>query len=520
MKARSLPRSRRAASFNASFGATARHQGQRDANSETGDEPTIDRLLRMTDVPPPTDPGPVAYRREMVPPKFVTGSVLRHILVMTGTGAIGLMAIFVGDLANIYFLSLSRDQAVVAAVGYASSILFFSTSIGIGLSIAAMAMVSPALGAGLQARARRLSVHAHILTFLVSAALSVILWFVIEWLLTLIGATGEAHRLATVYLMILIPTLPMLAVGMTSMSVLRSVGDARRAMNVTLYGAIVNTLLDAVLILYLDWGIMGAAMASVVARLVVMGIGLYGVMWVHDLMGRPKMATLAIDAPAFSKIAVPAVLTNIATPAGNAYVTMALAAYGDGAVAGWAIVGRIIPVAFGAIYALSGSVGPILGQNYGARQPERMREVYSVSLLVMAAFTAFAWLVMAILADSLATAFKADGAARDLILYFCRWLSPLFVFLGALFIANAVFNTLGRAHYSTMFNWARATIGTIPFVIAGAELAGAKGILAGNMIGGVVFGIAAVAAGYRLITTVGAKLRMRENTLERDALAT
>ena len=80
-------------------------------------------------------------RRELKAPKFVTGSILRHILEMTGAGAIGLMAIFVGDLANIYFLSRSGDDAVVAAVGYASSILFFSTSIGIGLSIAAMALI-------------------------------------------------------------------------------------------------------------------------------------------------------------------------------------------------------------------------------------------------------------------------------------------------------------------------------------------------------------------------------------------
>lgn len=472
----------------------------------------------MTDLPPPPEPQSGAYRRDVAPPKFVTGSILRHILVMTGAGAVGLMAIFVGDLANIYFLSLSGDQAVVAAIGYASSILFFSTSIGIGLSIAAMAMVAPAIGAGLRARARRLTVHAHILTFLVSAVLSVILWFGIEWLLTLMGAAGEAHRLATIYLMILLPTLPMLALGMTSTSVLRSVGDARRAMNVTLYGAIVNTILDAVLILYLGWGIMGAAIASVVARVAVMGIGLYGVMRVHDLMGRPKMATLAADAPAFSKIAFPAVLTNVATPAGNAYVTMALAAFGDGAVAGWAIVGRIIPVAFGAIYALSGSVGPILGQNFGARQPVRMREVYSMSLVVMTAFTGVAWLIMAIFADPLASAFNADGEARQLIVYFCRWLSPLFVFLGALFIANAVFNTLGRAHYSTLFNWARATVGTIPFVVAGGEIAGANGVLAGNMIGGVVFGVAAVAAGYRLVDALGATLRNPQNIVDRDVV--
>ncbi len=438
-------------------------------------------------------------RRKVDAPKFVTGSILRHILVMTGAGAVGLMAIFAGDLANIYFLSLAGDDAVVAAVGYASSILFFSTSIGIGLSIAATALVAPALGAGLRARARRLSAHAHVLTFIVSALLSVVLWFAIEWLLTKLGAVGRAHALATAYLTILIPTLPMLALGMTSSSVLRSVGDARRAMHVTLAGAVVNTLLDVVLILHLGWGIEGAAVASALARVAVMGIGLYGVIAVHGLMGRPKLATLSLDTPTFAAIAIPAVLTNVATPAGNAYVTAALAPFGDGAVAGWAIIGRIIPVAFGAIYALSGSVGPILGQNLGAGQIERMRSVFTLSLAVMAAFTAIAWIVLAVFAGPLASAFNAGGDARSLIVWFCRWLSPLFVFLGALFIANAVFNTLGKAHYSTALNWGRATIGTVPFVLAGAASAGAEGALAGNMIGGILFGLAGVWMGYRLI---------------------
>ena len=328
------------------------------------------------------------------------------------------------------------------------------------------------------------------------------MWFAAGALLALLGATGRTLVLATDYLKILLPTLPMLALGMTSSSVLRSVGDARRAMHVTLLGAVVNTVLDVVLIIYFGWGITGAAIASALSRVAVMGVGLYGVIGVHKLMGRPKLATLAVDAPQFYAIAIPAVLTNVATPVGNAYVTYAVAQFGDGAVAGWAIIGRIIPVAFGAIYALSGSVGPIIGQNYGARMPDRMREVYTKSLLVMAVFTATAWIVMAALAESLANGFKAEGEARTLIIYFCHVLSPLFVFLGALFIANAVFNTLGRAKISTALNWGRATLGTVPFVIAGAAMGGAKGALAGNMIGGVVFGIAGVVIGYKMIERI------------------
>jgi len=433
------------------------------------------------------------------PPKFVTGSLLRHILVMTGTGAVGLMAIFIGDLANIFFLSRSGDEAVVAAVGYASTILFFSTAIGIGLAIATTSLVAPALGARLRERARRLSANGHVLTFVVSAAFSLLLWLAIDPLLSLLGAKGHTHELASGYLSILVPTLPMLALGMTSAAVLRSVGDAHRAMHITLFGALFNIAFDVLFIVYLGWGIEGAALASVLARIAIMVIGLYGVIGVHDLMGRPDAVVLRADVPLFAAIAVPAILTNVATPAGNAYVTHAIAAYGDGAVAGWAIIGRITPVAFGAIYALSGSVGPILGQNYGAQSSERMREVLTLSLMTVAGFTSVAWLLMALFADPLADAFRAGPESRDLIVVFCRWLSPLFLFLGALFIANAVFNTLGRAHFSTALNWGRATLGTVPFVLIGGSLGGAQGVIAGNLFGGIVFGIVAVVLAYRLI---------------------
>jgi len=132
-----------------------------------------------------------------------------------------------------------------------------------------------------------------------------------------------------------------------------------------------------------------------------------------------------------------------------------------------------------------------------------MKATFTISLLVMCGFTAAAWLVLVLAADPLAAAFKAEGDARDLIVFFCRWLSPLFVFLGALFIANAAFNTLGRAHYSTLLNWGRATVGTIPFVMAGASMAGAHGVIAGHFIGGILFGVIAVMLGYKYVEKVG-----------------
>lgn len=449
--------------------------------------------------------GARSRRAPAPPPKFVSGSIPRHILLMTGAGAVGLMAIFLGDLANILFLSWLKDEAVVAAVGYAGPVVFLTVSAGLGLSIAATSVVAPALGAGRRMRARRLSLNAHVLTFATASVLSLLIWLAIPNLLLLLGAKGRTYDLAADYLSILVPAMPVLAVAMTSASVLRSVGDARRAMNVTLIGAVGNTLLDVVLILGLGLGIHGAAIASATARVIMMMVGLYGVIRVHDLWGRLRLPTVVADAPALVAVAIPAVLTNIATPFANAYVTRSMAPFGDSAVAGWAILGRLTPVAFGAIFALSGAVGPIIGQNYGAGDFARMRATFTHSLLVTMAFAGLAWLLLAVLAYPITLSFHAKGETAELIIFFCRMLAPLFVFLGALFVANAAFNTLGRPHYSTALNWSRATLGTIPFVSAGAYLAGAPGVLTGSMLGNLVFGLVGVWLAYRWIDQLEAR---------------
>jgi len=434
---------------------------------------------------------------------FVTGSIPRHILVMTGTGAVGLVAIFIGDLANILFLSLLGDTDVVAAVGYASSILFLTVSVGIGLGIGATSVVSPALGAGRRVRARRLTASAHVITGIVAALTALIIWLAIPWLLTGLGARGRTHDLAADYLSMLVPFLVPLALAMTSSAILRSVGDARRSMHVTLAGAVVNTVLDPLFIFGLGLGIHGAAIATAIARIVILVIGLIGVVHVHKLMGRVRLATLPRDARALAAVAVPAVLTNIATPVANAFVTAAIAPFGDDAVAGFAILGRVMPVAFGAIYALSSTVGPIIGQNYGAGDYGRMRDTITWSLIVVAGFSAAAWAALAALAGPLVALFRAEGQAAHLLVVFCWWLAPLFAFLGALFVANAVFNTLRHPHYATAFNWGRATIGTMPFVWVGGQLAGAEGVLAANMLGAVPFGLLAVWTSYRLVARLG-----------------
>ena len=97
-------------------------------------------------------------------PVFTQGSLMRHVAVMTATGAIGLMAVFAVDLLSLFWVSKLGDQAFKAAVGYVGLTTFFVMSINIGLTIAASATVSRALGAGDRPRARRLAASALTIT--------------------------------------------------------------------------------------------------------------------------------------------------------------------------------------------------------------------------------------------------------------------------------------------------------------------------------------------------------------------
>ncbi len=186
--------------------------------------------------------------------KFTSGSTMRHTLVMTGSASVGLVAVFLVDFADLYFLSLLGEVEVAAAIGYAAAVVFFTIAIGIALGISATALVSPALGAGKQARARRRAVNALMFAGVVACLLTLAMWFTIPQSLRLLGAQDRAFDLADAYLRIVIASTPLLLMAMTSAALLRSVGDARRAMYVTLSGAIVNAALDPLLIFGFGWG--------------------------------------------------------------------------------------------------------------------------------------------------------------------------------------------------------------------------------------------------------------------------
>lgn len=437
-----------------------------------------------------------------IAPRFVTGSLMRHIAVMAGTGAIGLVAIFAVDLINLLYIAQLGEQAIAAAVGFAGVVGFLHMSIYIGLMIGMVATVSRHIGAHQMDEARALASSSIAWVLGLSVLLVGLNLLFLDPLLRLLGAEGRVLELAHGFLAITLPSTVLLGVGMACTALLRAVGDARRSMMVTLIPAMVTAVLDPLFIFGFGLGLTGAALVVLIARGVLVAVGLYGAVRVHRLLAPVQRQRLLADARTLAAVAGPAVLTNLATPMGTAFVTHSIAPFGAAAVAGQATIERLTPVAFGVIYSLSGAVGPVLGQNLGARQYGRVREGLRASLTFMVIAVLAGWLVLALLQTPLVRLFSLDGTAAAMVHAFCSWIAGSFLFMGALFVANAAFNNLGRPLWSTGFNWARATLGTIPFAWWGAHY-GPVQVLAGQAVGAMLFGSLAMLAAFRLTARLG-----------------
>jgi len=213
-----------------------------------------------------------------------------------------------------------------------------------------------------------------------------------------VGRVGGVHstrklssfdKTAATYLWIIIPFTWVSGLSMVTVTVLRGYGENRLAMFPSLFGAVTNAVLDPILIFGLNMGMEGAAWATVAARFVTLGFALYPAIRRHNAFVAPKLRLLWRDYQPVSYFAFRAVLTNVATPIGTAIVTREMSKFGPEAVAGMAVIGRLTPVAFSVIWALAGAIGPIIGQNFGAGDMERVKRAYVDALKFVAIYVLF-----------------------------------------------------------------------------------------------------------------------------------
>ena len=431
--------------------------------------------------------------------RFLEGNLFGHVTVMALTASTGLIAVFAVDFVDILFISMLGRAELTAALGYAAAVLFFTTSFGIGMAIAASALVARALGAGEVDMARRRATNVLLQGAVFGAVFAALVWAGLDSFMSWLGAQGATHDKAVAYLAIIVPSLPFLLTGMAGGAILRAHGDPHRAMLAQMTAAVVNAVLDPIFIFGMGLDVRGAALASFIARVAMAAVAVWTIWRRHRGLARAEPRLVVQDLRPVLAIAGPAILTQVATPVGQAYVTRAMAAYGAEAVAGMAILMRTAPMAFAVLFALSGAIGPIIGQNYGARQGARVARAFRDGLVFAALYTVFVSALLFAIRAPIAELFQAEGLTRRIVYLFCGPLSLAFYFNGMTFVANAACNNLGRPLLSTLLNWGRNTLGTVVPVMLFAPWLGAVGVLIGQAAGGVVFGLGAAVVARRVI---------------------
>jgi len=437
--------------------------------------------------------------------KFLTGDLMRHVQVMSLTASVGLVFLFVVDFVDLYFISKLGDTAMTAAMGFAGALIFFNMAVGIGLMIATGALGAQAIGRGDAQQARQYLTNVLITALVFGLFMSVSYIAFADHLVKMLGAKGHVAEHAASYLRIVAGTFPVMALASAANGYLRAHGDAKRSMNATLSAGIVNAILDPIFIFSLDMGLEGAALASVCARFAMAATCFYPIFRHYGGLAPFDYKRYRRELRDILKITLPAILTNIATPVGAIIVMRLIANFGDDAVAGYSVISRLSPLAFCVVFALSGAVGPIIGQNFGAEQFGRVKETIHKALIFAGICTVVVWALLLLSQNFIAEQFHLNKDGAELLWVFVLVSTPLFFFNGALFISNAAFNNLNRPAWSAMLNWGRNTLGMLPFAFMGAHMAAAPGVLIGQSLGGVIFGILSIWLAMRLADQYNAK---------------
>ncbi|WP_278371517.1 MATE family efflux transporter, partial [Thalassospira xiamenensis] len=383
---------------------------------------------------------------------------------MSHTSMLALVAMVLVDALDLFFLSLLRDVEIIAGLGFAWPIIFFTLAVSLGISTAMTALVSRAEGLGDRDRAKVYATHVLVFGLVLSGVMTVVLWLSAPWMLDMFGATGKARDIGITYVQIVILCLPVLVLSMSSGALLRAIGAKQRAMWSKMAGAAVNSVLDPIFIFGFDWGVEGAAWATVVSRIVIMAVAFYGVRNVHHMLGLFDANLFHKDIRDIARVTVPVGLAKVGPPIASAFIMSSMAKYGPDAVAAMAIIERIAPFVFVGYMALPQAIGPIIGQNFAAAKAERVRSIWHNVWALVVVYGVIVCAALFLFQSQIAELFSATDQTTAYLSIFCSFTAPFYMFLGLQFSSHTFFNVTGRPNLAMIFDLAKELLGVIPLV--------------------------------------------------------
>jgi putative MATE family efflux protein len=365
----------------------------------------------------------------------------------------------------------------------------------VGVMVGINSVVARALGEGDQEKAARRANFGIVFAVMCGAVMGLALWLAIDVIFTAMNAPEHLMPLIRAYMTPYAMGFPLSLTIMGFNGVLRGQGEAKRTSTVSIAYAAANWVLNPILITgafgFEGFGIAGSAYATAIGW----GIGvLTAIMLLRGTslplnLGLLRHCSLIDPAKAIIRVGLPAAFSNAINPLGLSILTALVALEGEAAVAGFGAAGRLQSFVIVPLLALSGAIGGIVGQNWGAREYGRAREAALYAAGFCVAWGLIVAIAMMAAGESFAQVFTDDP---QVIAEFARYLEIAawgYAGFGLLIVGNGIMNAVDKAGYALGQSVVRVFLVMLPVALVLQPGMGSAAIytaeLAANLFGAV-----------------------------------
>lgn len=411
---------------------------------------------------------------------FTQGEVHTHLIRLTGYMLMGFVSVMGAQLMETVYLGLVGTNEL-AGLGFTFPLVMTLQGIAMGLSIGASSVVARCIGNGDWDKARQLITHCFVLVMILVVVVALGTFVILEPFFALLGANEEILPLSVEYMRVWLLGLPFFTVAMVGSTLMRAAGDAVKPGYLMTIGSGLQILIGPFFIFGLagmpKMGLAGAAVAFVMAR--TLSFLMYSFFVVKDRLVAPGLDGFFSSCRDILHVGMPAVASNLISPVSMSVITRLLAGHGAVVVAGFSVASRIESMIVMIIFALSMSVAPFIGQNWGGRHFDRVRLALKMSNGFALAWGAFAYVVLFLIGPLLVMLINDDPGVVEA----ARWyllIAPIGIgLMGVIANCTSVFNALGKPMPALVISILQMIVLGLPLAILGDHLFGYRGIFMG-----------------------------------------
>ncbi|SES36840.1 MATE family efflux transporter [Salipaludibacillus aurantiacus] len=381
---------------------------------------------------------------------------------------IGMVVMALYNVVDTIFISYFVGIDGVAAVTIAFPIMIIMMALAAALGIGGSSVISRRLGEKRDQEANR--VFSNIISLIIVLSfIGVIASFtVLEPILKIFGATPEIMQYALDYIFPITMATIFFTFSFTTNAIIRSEGNARFAMITMIIPSVLNIILDPVFIIWLNMGVQGAAIATVISQASISIIVLH-----YFLTGKSslkiRMSEMIPQLTIIKEVTViglPAFVRQVAGSVMMVAINAMLISHGGEFYVGvFGIVQRIAMFALMPMMGILQGMQPIVGYNYGARQFERMRETILLCLKLVTVFSAGVFIAMMAFPAAFMRIFTADPEVIATGVDGIRIMFAAAVLIGVQVVSGGLYQALGKAKPALVLSMARQVLFLIPLVL-------------------------------------------------------